>query len=82
MEKQKVIEWMLANLPDFPEYAGQFVAMPFYDWEWFCFGKNLFALSVTTGEYINAEEFYQARAESRLTPCGMSFSELLEDLKL
>lgn len=29
MEKQKVIEWMLANLPAFPDHVGHIVSLPF-----------------------------------------------------
>jgi hypothetical protein len=82
MEKQKVIEWMLANLPDLPNRVWYLVELPFEDWEWFSVCSESFAMNTETGELITKDDFYDARNESRLTPCGMSFIELIEDLKL
>lgn len=81
MNREKVIEWAIANVTEFPENCFNCINIPFHYWEWFTIGCGMVIIHVQTGDVITKDDFYNARYNQRLTPCGMSFSELIEDLE-
>jgi hypothetical protein len=84
------MRWLQENLPQWPESELNLMNVPLDDWVWFvdkawingCYCESFFLVNVTSGEFISDDEFYAERDKQRLTPCGMSFKELIEDLSL
>lgn len=82
MTKEEVLDWMIDNIPEFPTSVFNCMNIPAGNWHWWHIGMGIVALNDDTGEFVNSDEFYQARYEARLRPCGMSFKMVMEDLKL
>ena len=80
MTKHAAMKWCIDNLTSWPIDCAPDTT--FKNWVWASI--DFIFVNLTTGEYITEGEFYAARRvmQDRLTPCGMSFSELIEDLFL
>lgn len=76
------MSWLLQNLPQWPESEFNLINVPLDDWCWMTAGGKFFFVNMNDGEMINRTDFLNARSKQRLTPCGMSFKELIEDLSL
>lgn len=76
------MSWLLKNLPQWPESEFNLMRVPLDDWRWMTAGRKFFLVNMNDGEMINRTDFLNARSKQRLTPCGMSFKELIEDLSL
>jgi len=85
------MEWLMANLPEWPERKTQAIGLPSNmrsSWSWiadssWCNGEyvqEIFLINTENGEFISSDSFYEQRYEQRLKPCGMKFSDLMEDL--
>lgn len=81
MTKTQLLDWMVDNYPEFPRSKLNFIRIPSEEW---CYLESLGSVAVVhtyTGDFISSEDFYTHRERYRLKSCGMSFHELLEDLK-
>lgn len=84
------MNWLLQNLPQWPESKFNLINVPLDNWAWIVdkswingvYSETYFLINKLTGEFISDDDFYAERDKQRLTPCGMSFKELIEDLSL
>lgn len=87
---KNAMKWLLQNLPQWPESRFNFINVPLDDWAWIAdkawingvYSETYFLINKLTGELISDDDFYAERDKQRLTPCGMSYKELIEDLSL
>ena len=88
MDTKQTLKWLLDNLPDWPSSEFNFMNIPDPHWHWLSdkawingvYSEDYFAVNVVSGEMISDEDFFNARANQRLKPCGMSFNEIIADL--
>lgn len=84
------MNWLQKNLPQWPESRFHLINVPLNDWAWITdkawidgvYIETYFLINKLTGEFISDDAFYEERDKQRLTPCGMSYKELIEDLSL
>ena len=82
MTSSQLIQWMIHNLPEWPTCKSQGINIPCQQWEWMHLSQvGMYALNVETGECVFEKMFLDARADERLCPAGVSFKELIDDLK-
>lgn len=82
MNKHQLIDWMINNLPEWPLRKSQGMNIPSQQWEWmFLSDIGMYAMNVETGECVFQEMFLESRRDQRLVRCGVTFGELMEDLK-
>lgn len=80
MNIHELKEWLVDNLPDWPEHKNQCMNVPFGSWHWWVVDHNVVILNIETGEFVNKEQFFDYRSENRFKTCGMGFNEMIQDL--
>lgn len=88
MNKQQALKWCIDNIPQWPE--SYFPDTRPQGWKWIGVldnstetGLKVYLCHRSTGQIVTSREFYRGRSQDafRLQSCGMSFSEMMEDLE-
>lgn len=82
MTHEQVLDWLAINLAEWPKRTDGCGDLPNGNWSWWHLAGEMVVLNSENGDFIGRSEFENFRYEQRLTPCGMSFKMMIEDLKL